>query len=113
MNLSAYGKRVGKSGSPDEGLGLRVFVDSNILISALLAATSVAGQVLTLVLNDHYLVPCDYCLAEVAQVIRRKFPTTMPKWEIFLASWRRHWGVPATRERLPRAGIGPNRGIAA
>ena len=56
MNLSAYGKRVGKSGSPDEGLGLRVFVDSNILISALLAATSVAGQVLTLVLRDHY--PC-------------------------------------------------------
>lgn len=84
MNLSAYGKGAGTSGHPDDGLSLRVFVDSNILISALLAATSVAGQVLTRVLTDHHLVLCDYGLAEVTQVMRRKFPASMPKWESFL-----------------------------
>lgn len=65
---------------------LRVFVDSNVLISALLAANSVPGQVLSLVLSNHRLVLCDYCVAEVAQVLQRKFPTTMLKWERFLVS---------------------------
>lgn len=86
MNWSAYGKSAGMTSNPDDGLNLRVFVDSNILISALLSSKSVASQLLTLVLSDHHLVLCDYGLAEVAQVIRRKFPTAVPKWEIFLAS---------------------------
>ena len=78
MNWSAYGKSAGMTGNPDDGLNLRVFVDSNILISALLSSKSVASQLLTLVLSDHHLVLCDYGLAEVAQVIGRKFPTAVP-----------------------------------
>jgi len=86
VNWSAYGKSAGMTGNSDDCLNLRVFVDSNILVSALLSSKSAASQLLTLVLSDHRLVLCDYGLDEVAQVIRRKFPAAVSKWEVFLAS---------------------------
>ncbi|MCL5063488.1 MAG: PIN domain-containing protein [Firmicutes bacterium] len=73
-------------GTPEESRDLRVFVDSNILISALISSTSVASQFLTLVLDAHRLVLWDYGLTEMAQVIRRKFPKALPKWELFLVT---------------------------
>lgn len=76
----------GINDSLEEGQALRVFVDSNILISALISSASVASQFLTVVLNEHRLVLCDYGITEVEQVIHRKFPKLLPQWELFLTA---------------------------
>jgi uncharacterized protein len=65
---------------------LRVFVDSNILISAILSGTSTAAQVLKIIIEEHQLILCSYSLTEVSRVIDRKFPRLMAKWDTFLTA---------------------------
>lgn len=50
---------------------LRIFVDSNILISAILSERSVSSKLLTFVIEEHQL---------------RKFPGLLAKWDRFLTS---------------------------
>ena len=65
---------------------LRVFVDSNILISAILSATSTAAQVLKVIIEEHQLILCSYSLTEVSRVIEHKFPGLVAKWDAFLTT---------------------------
>lgn len=65
---------------------LRLFVDSNILISAILSATSTAAQVLKVIIEEHQLILCSYSLTEVSRVIERKFPSLVAKWDAFLTT---------------------------
>jgi uncharacterized protein len=67
-------------------LELRVFVDSNILISAILSEQSVSSNLLTLVIEKHQLIICSYSITEVSKVLHRKFPNLMAKWDRFLTS---------------------------
>jgi predicted nucleic acid-binding protein len=63
---------------------LRVFVDSNILVSAVLSEASIAGKLLTLLIEQHHLIICSYSITEISKVIERKFPKIIPKWDNFL-----------------------------
>lgn len=65
---------------------LRVFVDSNILVSAVLSESSVASKLLTLLIEQHRLIICSYSITEVSKVIQRKFPKIIPKWDKFLTT---------------------------
>jgi len=53
---------------------LRVFVDSNILVSAVLSESSIASKLLTLLIEQHHLIICSYSITEILKVIQRKFP---------------------------------------
>jgi putative PIN family toxin of toxin-antitoxin system len=72
--------------TPKSELALRVFVDSNIVISAILSQRSVAGKLLTFVIEEHQLILCSYSITEIARVLQRKFPNLVSKWDRFLTS---------------------------
>lgn len=65
---------------------LRVFVDSNILVSAVLSESSIASKLLTLLIEQHHLIICSYSITEISEVIERKFPKIIPKWDKFLTT---------------------------
>ena len=65
---------------------LRVFIDSNILVSAVLSSSSLSSKLLTLLIEEHHLIICSYSIAEVSAVISRKFPNHIAKWENFLTT---------------------------
>lgn len=65
---------------------LRVFVDSNILVSAVLSESSIASKLLTLLIEQHHLIICSYSITEISKVIDHKFPTIIPKWDKFLTT---------------------------
>lgn len=65
---------------------LRVFVDSNILISAVLSEKSMSGRLLRLLIEHYDLIICSYSLTEVSKMIQRKFPNHMAKWDKSLAT---------------------------
>ncbi len=65
---------------------LRVFIDSNILVSAVLSESSLSSKLLTLLIEEHHLIICSYSITEVSKVIDRKFPEHIAKWDKFLTS---------------------------
>lgn len=65
---------------------LRVFIDSNILVSAVLSEASLSSKLLTLLIEKHHLIICSYSITEVSEVINRKFPKHISKWDKFLTS---------------------------
>lgn len=66
--------------------GLRVFIDTNILISAVLSETSISTKLLRYVIEEHELLICSYSLTEASKVIERKFPKRLSLWDKFLTS---------------------------
>ena len=69
-----------------ENSDLRVFVDSNVLLSAIRSEKSVSSHLLSLVIERHHLVICSYSITEVSQVISKRFPEAMTVWDSFLTS---------------------------
>jgi putative PIN family toxin of toxin-antitoxin system len=65
---------------------LRVFIDSNILVSAIISDSSLASKLLKLLIEEHHLIICSYSIAEVSKVIYRKFPNQITKWDKFLTT---------------------------
>ena len=70
----------------DKNNALRVFIDSNVLISAVLSQSSLSAKLLDLLIEDHQLIICSYSLTEVSRVIGRKFPAKMALWDKFLST---------------------------
>ena len=65
---------------------LRVFVDSNVLVSAVLSESSIASKLLTLLIEQHHLIICSYSITEISKVIECKFPKIISKWDKFLTT---------------------------
>lgn len=63
----------------------RVFVDSNILVSAVLSRDSLSSKLLHLLVNHHRIVICSYSITEVSKVIATKFPERISIWDRFLS----------------------------
>lgn len=57
-----------------ENSGLRVFVDSNVLISAVRSERSLSGQLVDLLIQEHRLIICSYSVTEVSRVLLERFP---------------------------------------
>ncbi|MFS0728366.1 putative toxin-antitoxin system toxin component, PIN family [Paenibacillus sp. 1P07SE] len=63
---------------------LRVFVDSNVLISAMQSENSISRKLLLLIAEEHQLILCSYSLTEVARVLAKRFPHKLSTWDQFL-----------------------------
>lgn len=64
---------------------MRVLIDTNILISALLFPSSVPARALLRAVSEDELVLCDQNIAELREVLRRKAPARLADAEVLLA----------------------------
>ena len=64
---------------------MRVLIDTNILISALLFPSSVPARARLRAVSEDELVLCDQNIAELREVLRRKAPARLPAAEALLA----------------------------
>jgi predicted nucleic acid-binding protein len=64
---------------------MKILVDTNILISALLFPHSKPSKVLLYVSQYHNIVLCDQNLFELRDVLKRKAPSVLPDSEVLLA----------------------------
>lgn len=67
------------------GNNFRVFIDTNVLISAVLSRKSVAHQLVEHLMEDHHLMICSYTISEASRVIAARFPDKMPLWDQYLS----------------------------
>ncbi len=64
---------------------IRVLVDTNVVISALLFPDSTPARALALVLDEHRLVLTDWIIAELHEVVGRKRPDLLAALDAFLS----------------------------
>lgn len=64
---------------------MRILVDTNILISALLFPRSKPARALLHVSEHHEMILCDRNIQELRDVLTRKAPQTLPDAEVLLA----------------------------
>lgn len=63
---------------------MRILVDTNILISAILFPCSKPAKSLVYIAENHEMVLCDQNLTELRKVLSRKAPQTLPDAEVLL-----------------------------
>ncbi|MCM1102507.1 MAG: putative toxin-antitoxin system toxin component, PIN family [Clostridium sp.] len=64
---------------------MRILVDTNILISAILFPKSRVAKALLHITENHSMVLCDQNITELREVLRRKRPDKLPDAEVLLA----------------------------
>ncbi len=64
---------------------MKILVDTNILISALLFPNSKPAKALVYVSEYHEMILCDRNLYELRDVLERKAPASLPDAEVLLA----------------------------
>ncbi len=64
---------------------MRVMLDTNVLISALLFPSSQMEQLFRVISSEHTLVLSSYVIDEMHRVVSRKFPTKLAALENFLS----------------------------
>lgn len=64
---------------------MRILVDTNILISAILFPKSLVAKTLLYITGHHSIVFCDQNIHELREVLRRKKPDKLPDAEVLLA----------------------------
>lgn len=64
---------------------MRILVDTNILISAVLFPYSKVAKALLYVTQHHDMVLCDCNISELREVLNRKKPAKLPDAEVLLA----------------------------
>ncbi len=62
---------------------MRVFVDSNIIISAILFPTGKVAKIFSHLLEKHKIIVSSYTKEECKEVFKRKFPAKTEHLEIF------------------------------
>lgn len=64
---------------------MRIFIDTNILISAILFPKSLVAKTLLYITDNHSIVFCDQNITELREVLKRKKPDKLPDAEVLLA----------------------------
>lgn len=64
---------------------MRILVDTNILISAILFPKSLVARTLLYITDNHSIVFCDQNISELREVLRQKKPDKLPDAEVLLA----------------------------
>jgi putative PIN family toxin of toxin-antitoxin system len=75
---------------------MRVMVDTNVIISAILNEDSLSDTVLNEVCENHELILCDYIISECYDVAKRRFPMKIQVLDKLFAKLRFEL-VPAPR----------------
>lgn len=63
---------------------MKILVDTNILISAVLFPCSKPAKALVHTAENHEMILCDQNLTEFREVLNRKAPQSLPDGEVFL-----------------------------
>lgn len=63
---------------------MRIIIDTNVLISAIIYPASIPGKAVTKVLNNHKLVLCSFIIEELHRILSRKFKNKTEYLEEFL-----------------------------
>ncbi len=63
---------------------MKILVDSNVIISALLWPNSIPANALVLVMQEHELYLCDQILNELNDVVKRKAPHALSALKKFI-----------------------------
>ena len=63
---------------------MRIMIDANIIVSAVLFPGSITSKALTTAMKEHHLLICTYVLDEVSSVFTRKFPDKIDVLNNFL-----------------------------
>ena len=63
---------------------MKVFVDTNILVSAILFPKSKVAEAFSIILKEHSLVICQYSIEELEEVFKNKFPTKIENLKRFM-----------------------------
>ena len=87
---------------------MRVLIDTNILISALLFPSSVPARALLRAVSEDELVLCDQNIAELREVLRRKAPARLPAAEALLAELSYELNQVKIKRTRSEAGISPH-----
>jgi len=74
-------------------------LDTNIVISAALFSSEAMRAFIECIARNHRIVLCSYCLDELSDVIRRKFPDKRRQFELFLQK------LPFTLVRTPELNL--------
>jgi predicted nucleic acid-binding protein len=69
MTWSKSGRKCGMS---EKSNFFRVFVDTNVLISAMTSKASVSRKALLLLSEEHQLIICSYSIEEVSRALSKK-----------------------------------------
>lgn len=67
---------------------MRVMIDTNVIISAMLKANSIPDVVLSKACNDYELVLCDHIIYECYDVAKRRFPSKISTLDNLFAKLR-------------------------
>ena len=65
---------------------MRILLDTNVMISAILFPNSVPAETVDIILLNHSLVICSYTVEEIAEVVERKFKHRQKAFNLFLNS---------------------------
>ena len=65
---------------------MRVFVDSNTLLSSALFPSGVVAKAMQVALTRHRVVICSYVLEESRRIVESKFPSRIDAFTLFLNS---------------------------
>lgn len=63
---------------------MRILIDTNVIISAILYPASIPGKAVAKVLNNHKLVLCSFIIEELHRILSRKFKEKTEYLEEFL-----------------------------
>jgi putative PIN family toxin of toxin-antitoxin system len=67
---------------------MRIMIDTNVIISAILKEGSVCDEILNDICENHELILCDYIINESYDVAKRKFPNKMHVLDKLFAKMR-------------------------
>ena len=76
---------------------MRIMIDTNVIISAILKEGSVPDIVLNTACEHYNLILCDHIISECYDVAKKRFPTKIATLDLLLAKLRYEL-VPAPRE---------------
>lgn len=60
----------------ETGNKFRVFIDTNVLISAVLSQKSITHVLMEHLMETHHLMICSYTITEALRVIGERFPSS-------------------------------------
>jgi putative PIN family toxin of toxin-antitoxin system len=63
---------------------MRILVDTNIIVSAILFPNSVVAHVWSYVIENHHVIICKHSIRELKAVFQRKFPDNLDTLQHFL-----------------------------
>ena len=64
----------------------RVFVETNVMVSAIVFPSSISRKMVMMASDEHELVLCSYTISEIFRVIEKRFPEKIALVDEFLSS---------------------------